>query len=132
MAIHGVATVKRRFLAFTELVTRKKTQRAVESLLQQWAAASRALTPVDTGALLNSMSVSTVYRTGGMIHGDLSYSAPYAGYVNKAPGTLKGKPRQNGNGNYWDPNGEPQFLQKGAAIAMGSNPISKLAVHYRV
>jgi len=45
--------------------------------------------------------------------GRVGYTASYAARVNAAGGTLKGKPRPDGSGNYWDPDAEPYFLRKG-------------------
>lgn len=82
--------------------------------------------PVDTGFLLNS-EYRKVRKVGDGFEGEIGYGAEYAPYVHEAPGTLKGQPRAHfgktregvqfgggtGVGNYWDPDGEPKFLEKG-------------------
>lgn len=70
------------------------------------------MVPIDTSFLLNSEYRKVTKRFGGF-EGVLGFGAHYAPYVHEAPGTLKGQPRANGNGKYWDPDGEPQFLAKG-------------------
>lgn len=84
------------------------------------------LTPVDTGNLLRSR-FREVIRTGNGWIGNYGYTAAYAAAVHGMSGKLKGQPRAHfgktragqefgggtGNGNYWDPNAEPQFLTKG-------------------
>jgi hypothetical protein len=70
-------------------------------------------TPIDTSTLINSQ-FDTVEVSGTRITGKVGYSAKYALYVHNASGKLAGKPRSNGNGTYWSPGGEPQFLTKAA------------------
>ena len=82
--------------------------------------------PVDTSFLLNS-EYRKVRKVGDGFEGEIGYGASYAPYVHEAPGTLKGQPRAHfgktregvefgggtGVGNYWDPDAEPKFLEKG-------------------
>lgn len=73
--------------------------------------------PVDTGFLLNS-EYRKVRKVGDGFEGEIGYGAEYAAEVHEAKGTAKGKgiPRDPDNpsrGDYWDPDGEPQFLEKG-------------------
>jgi hypothetical protein len=79
-------------------------------ILGQSEAAS--MTPIDTSTLINS-AFKNVENNNGRITGTAGYTASYALAVHEAKGKLKGQPRQNGQGNYWDPTGEPQFLKKG-------------------
>jgi hypothetical protein len=93
-------------------------------ILGQSEAAS--MTPIDTSTLINS-AFKNVENNNGRITGTAGYTAAYALAVHEAPGKLKGQPRRDfgktragvsfgggtGQGNYWDPTGEPQFLKKG-------------------
>lgn len=85
-----------------------------------------ALTPVDTGNLINSRyRAESNTATGASMR--VGYTAWYAAIVHELPGTLKGQPRAHfgktrdgvefgggtEKGRYWDPDAEPQFLKKG-------------------
>lgn len=84
------------------------------------------LTPIDTGNLLRSR-FREVTKSGNGWVGRYGYTAAYAAAVHGMPGKLDGQPRAHfgktkagqefgggtGNGNYWDPNAEPEFLTKG-------------------
>ena len=81
-------------------------------------------TPADTGNLRNSQ-YRVIDRYAGGLRGRVGYTAAYALYVHQASGKLKGQPRAHfgktrdgvefgggtGVGNYWDPDGKPQFLR---------------------
>lgn len=71
------------------------------------------MTPIDTSNLINSQYISQPRQTNTGVAIDVGYTANYAINVHNAKGTLKGQPRANGNGAYWAPDGEPQFLLKG-------------------
>lgn len=90
-----------------------KAVRALKSATYIIRTESATLTPIDTSTLINSQ-FDTVEVNGTRITGKVGYSAKYALYVHNASGKLSGKPRSNGNGTYWSPGGEPQFLTKGA------------------
>ena len=75
------------------------------------------MTPVDTSNLINSQ-YRTVKKEGKRVVAAIGYTAKYAAAVHNAPGTLKGKPRRTGRGNYWDPDAEPKFLEKAATENM--------------
>lgn len=75
------------------------------------ATEAASMTPIDTSTLINSQ-YRTIDVNGTRVTGRIGYSASYALYVHNASGKLKGKPRSNGNGAYWGPNGEPMFLDK--------------------
>lgn len=92
------------------------------------------MVPVDTGTLVNSQFRIVEKGSKGW-NGRMGYTANYAAAVHAMKGKLKGQPRGNfgmtgnqssagpqqprafgggtGQGNYWDPQGEPQFLTKG-------------------
>lgn len=88
------------------------SERFVTKALISVSANTAPMVPIDTSFLINSEYRKVTDRFGGF-EGELGYGANYAPYVHEAPGTLKGEPRANGNGDYWDPDGEPQFLAKG-------------------
>lgn len=90
-----------------------KAVRAIKSATYIIRTESATLTPIDTSTLINSQ-FDTVEVSGTRITGKIGYSAKYALYVHNASGKLAGKPRSNGNGTYWSPGGEPQFLTKAA------------------
>lgn len=90
-----------------------KAVRALKSATYIIRTESATLTPIDTSTLINSQ-FDTVEVNGTRITGRVGYSAKYALYVHNASGKLAGKPRSNGNGTYWSPGAEPQFLTKGA------------------
>ena len=70
------------------------------------------LTPVDTSNLINSQYIKVSNNSDG-VSVTTGYTANYAAAVHSKPGKLKGKPRPNKNGKYWDPQAEPEFLSKG-------------------
>lgn len=88
-----------------------KSVRAIKRATYIIRTESASMTPIDTSTLINSQ-FDTVEVKGVRITGRIGYSAKYALYVHNASGKLKGKPRVNGHGNYWNPHAEPQFLSK--------------------
>ena len=86
---------------------------------------AKLLTPADTGALVNGYYVEVSHDSEGA-HCEVGNMLRYAKWVHDMPGTLKGQPRENfgrtsdgvefgggtGEGCYWDPNAEPEFLRK--------------------
>jgi hypothetical protein len=116
-----------------------RTERALNRLLFDASAMGAEFTPVDTSNLINSRFVS-VTDFAQYIEGKVGYTARYAKWVANMPGTLKGKPRAHfgrtsnrsefgpkqsyefgggtGRGRYWDPNAEPDFLNKGMRRAI--------------
>lgn len=134
MPTKGVKDVNRSMGKLLERVGNETTEKVMTEILIEGLAAAAAITPSDTSTLVNSQYKSVRKSTSGY-EGFAGYAADYAAYVNDAPGTLKGKPRQDfgmtsnrsefgpaqpkafgggtGKGNYWDPNGEPGFLKKG-------------------
>lgn len=113
MSVKGIERVKSNAGKFIIDAAGKKTEAAIYAVLSQGAAISQLMTPMDTGNLAASQYAPDINRKAGKVMGTVGYTADYAAYVHNAPGTLKGLPRANGNGNYWDPDAEPQFLTKG-------------------
>lgn len=111
------------------------SDRAVYEILSQGGAMAATMTPIDTSNLINSQYAPQIDMKSGKVAGHIGYTADYASAVHGMPGTLKGQPRAHfgrtgnqsaqgpmvprafgggtGNGNYWDPNAEPEFLTKG-------------------
>lgn len=111
--IKGVKAAQRRLDAVVEDVRTRKAVRAIKSAMFIIGAESALMTPMDTGTLVNSQFQETMIN-GTRITGRIGYSANYAVYVHNASGIMKGLPRPNNRGNYWDTSGEPKFLTKAA------------------
>lgn len=88
------------------------SERFVTKAMISISAQTVPMIPIDTGFLVNS-EYRKVRKVGDGFEGEIGYGAEYAPYVHEAPGTLKGQPRPGGNGEYWGPDGEPEFLAKG-------------------
>lgn len=96
---------------------------AVHNVLQAGAAYSDTMTPVDTSYLINSRYAPQITQSNGKTSGVVGYTAEYAAAVHNMPGKLAGEPRKEfgnagfgggtGVGNYWDPDAQPKFLEKG-------------------
>lgn len=111
--LRGIKEAIRQTEQIVGTITAEKAVRAIKSANYIIRTEAATITPIDTSNLINSQ-YDTVEVSGTRITGKIGYSADYALYVHRAPGTLKGKPRSNGNGTYWSPGGEPQFLTKAA------------------
>lgn len=109
----GVRQAIERTSQIVDEIIATKAVRAIKSATYIIRTESATLTPIDTSTLINSQ-FDTVEVSGTRITGKVGYSAKYALYVHNASGKLAGKPRSNGNGTYWSPGGEPQFLTKAA------------------
>lgn len=90
----------------------KRAARAATAGAIVGQAYSQMLTPVDTSFLINSQ-FRKLEKLGTMWRATVGYTAAYALAVHERSGIGKGLPRKNGNGNYWDPDAEPEFLVKG-------------------
>lgn len=118
MAVKGLERVRSNFRTVVKDSALKKTESAIYAILSQGAAAAAVKTPVDTSTLINSQYAPQIVTTEGKTSGHSGYTAEYADVVHNASGVLKGVPRpqkahEPGRGNYWDPTGEPKFLEKG-------------------
>jgi hypothetical protein len=111
--IKGIKAAQRRLDAVVEDVRTRKAVRAIKSAMFIIGAESALMTPMNTGTLVNSQFQETMIN-GTRITGRIGYSSNYAVYVHNASGIMKGLPRPNNRGNYWDPSGEPKFLTKAA------------------
>lgn len=113
MPAKGIERVKRNFRLKIAEIDGAKTDAAVYAVLSQGAAAAATMTPVDTSNLINSQYAPQIEHGQGKTTGHVGYTASYAGAVHAIENPSSGVPRPNGNGNFWDPSGEPGFLEKG-------------------
>ena len=116
MPVSGIDQAKKNYSRLVDEVSRRKNPRVMQQVLDVGATNAALITPVDTSFLINSQFKRQFYR-GDNLFGQVGYTANYARYVSESSGKLKGQARQKRNGrsqgNYWDPNGEPDFLRKG-------------------
>ncbi|HEJ7025766.1 TPA: HK97 gp10 family phage protein [Serratia marcescens] len=113
--IKGIKEAQRRLDAVVEDVRTRKAVRAIKTALFIIGKEAALMTPIGkTSVLINSQYQDTPVVNGTRITGRIGYSANYAVYVHNASGIMKGLPRPNNRGNYWDPAGEPKFLTKAA------------------
>lgn len=110
--VKGVSQAKQKLDALLGEVQGRKVGRAIKSALFIIGADAATMTPIgETSVLINSQYQELLFN-GTRVTGRVGYSANYAVYVHEASGKLRGRPRANGSGNYWDPSGEPKFLEK--------------------
>jgi len=112
MPVKGIKSVQINTRKLLGQIAGPVTGRVLTEVMIVGIGYSAQITPMDTSTLVNSQFRELRPIPKGMT-GRTGYTASYAARVNAAPGTLKGQPRANGNGNYWDPNGEPDFLKNG-------------------
>lgn len=116
MPVKGVKQVQQNVTRLLADITGPITEKTMMEVLIDGASAAAQITPVKSSVLVNSQYKKITRIEGGYV-GRVGYAANYAQYVNDAPGKLKGKPRPKEDGidqgNYWDSNGEPDFLRKG-------------------
>ena len=109
MGVKGLDSVVGRLKLHLDQTKGERTEAAISEMLIEGGINAHSLTPVDKTNLINSQGRQTWMHTTGWA-GSLFYGAYYAGWVNKASGKLKGKPRPDGKGSYWAPDAEPHFL----------------------
>lgn len=122
MPVKGIKRVKSAIRLKLEGAAVGKTDAAIYAVLSQGAAVAATMTPVDTSTLINSQYAPQIERSAHGTTGTVGYTASYAAAVHEASGRLKGQDRANGNGQYWDPSGEPGFLDKGFEAIKSSVP----------
>lgn len=113
MPVTGIARVKRELKAELSRLTGPVSEKTVYEILSQGAALAETRTPIDQANLIDSQTAPELTQGKDGIEGTIGYTAEYAAAVHEASGSLRGEPRANGNGEYWDPDGEPGFLEKG-------------------
>lgn len=135
MPAKGIQAVSRNYKVKTQKAAGPTTLTALRVVLMEGAAIADTMVPVDTSNLINSRFAPEIKSSQKGMTGKVGYSASYAAAVHGMSGKLKGKPRADFGttsnhskvgpqkpqsfgggtkvGNYWDPNGEPQWLEKG-------------------
>ncbi|MFO4024078.1 hypothetical protein [Enterobacter hormaechei] len=112
MPVKGIKRVQMNAKKMLGDIAGNRTEKVLTEVMIVGSAYAAQITPVHTSTLVNSMYRQLKPVAGGMT-GRVGYTASYAAFVNAAEGTIKGTPRPDGSGNYWDPDGEPDFLRKG-------------------
>ncbi|MCI2809389.1 hypothetical protein [Eoetvoesiella caeni] len=113
MPAKGIERVRKSYRRTVERIAGQVSEGAVYEILSQGGAMAATMTPIDTSNLINSQYAPQIEQNKGKVSGHIGYTAEYASAVHEAPGTLAGQPRKSGNGDYWDPNAEREFLSKG-------------------
>lgn len=111
MPVNGLDSVNKKLMEFAAEGVQLKAESAIRAVIDTGAGYAQLITPIDTSLLVNSQYTTTGADSYG-VYGAVGYTAEYAAAVHAKKGTLKGLPRANGNGSYWSPDGEPQFLTK--------------------
>lgn len=114
MAVKGVSKVNKNIRNKINQINNIISPRTMQQVMITGMASVARITPIDTSNLINSQYRELIPTPKGW-NGKVGYTANYAAYVNNAKGTLKGKKRtgEKSKGNYWDPNAEPNFINKG-------------------
>ncbi len=145
MPARGIDRVRRSLQAKIGEISGPRTEAAVFEVLQAIKGAADTMVPQDTGNLLNSGIAPQITQTKGKTTGLVGYGARYAMAVHEASGKLKGQPREDfgttrsgqafgggtRSGNYWDPGGEPRYLEKGGDLIKPAIPAILKAVYGR-
>lgn len=113
MAVKGVSKVNRNIHRITNDIANIRTQRIIQQVMIVGMSFVAPITPRDTSTLINSQYRELKPVPKGWI-GRVGYTANYAAFVNNAKGTAKGKRTgKKSQGDYWSPNAEPHFVEKG-------------------
>lgn len=113
MAVKGVSKVNRNIHRITNEIANIRTQRIIQQVMIVGMSFVAPLTPIDTSNLINSQYRELKPIPKGWV-GRVGYTANYAAFVNNAKGTAKGKRTgKKSQGDYWSPNAEPHFVEKG-------------------
>ncbi len=127
MPTKGLEKVRAQMKRTFDQISGPLTQRTILEILIAGGAEADIMTPIALGNLVNSRFREVVRKPNGWV-GRYGYTAEYALFVHEASGKLKGKPRssvasfntrggkaafEHRQGNFWEPQGEPQFLLKG-------------------
>lgn len=113
MAVKGVSKVNRNIHRITNEIANIRTQRIIQQVMIVGMSFVAPITPRDTSTLINSQYRELKPIPKGWV-GRIGYTANYAAFVNNAKGTAKGKRTgKKSQGDYWSPNAEPHFVEKG-------------------
>lgn len=124
--VTGLDKAQRKLQGVMDDVAGARSEKFVTLSAKGVEARTAPYVPIDTGELVNSAYTQTTKTWRGWTS-VFGYAAVYGKWVHEMPGTLKGQPREHfgktrkgkkfgggtQKGNYWDPDGEPQFLAKG-------------------
>lgn len=111
MPVRGISDAKRRTRKAVMKISGPMSERTLTTVLIVAQGFSTLMTPAEYGNLRNSQ-YRIIRPFKGGLRGQIGYTANYAAAVHGAKGTLRGKTRISGNGNYWDPAGQPRFLAR--------------------
>lgn len=113
MAVKGVSKVNRNIHRISNEIANIRTQRIIQQVMIVGMSFVAPITPRDTSTLINSQYRELKPIPKGWT-GRVGYTANYAAFVNNAKGTAKGKRTgKKSQGDYWSPNAEPHFVEKG-------------------
>ena len=113
MTVKGVSKVNKNIHRITNDIANIRTQRIIQQVMIVGMSFVAPITPRDTSTLINSQYRELKPVPKGWI-GRVGYTANYAAFVNNAKGTAKGKRTgKKSQGDYWSPNAEPHFVEKG-------------------
>lgn len=113
MTVKGVSKVNKNIHRITNDIANIRTQRIIQQVMIVGMSFVATITPRDTSTLINSQYRELKPVPKGWI-GRVGYTANYAAFVNNAKGTAKGKRTgKKSQGDYWSPNAEPHFVEKG-------------------
>ena len=113
MTVKGVSKVNKNIHRITNDIANIRTQRIIQQVMIVGMSFVAPITPRDTSTLINSQYRELKPVPKGWI-GRVGYTSNYAAFVNNAKGTAKGKRTgKKSQGDYWSPNAEPHFVEKG-------------------
>lgn len=113
MTVKGVSKVNKNIYRIINDIANIRTQRIIQQVMIVGMSFVAPITPRDTSTLINSQYRELKPVPKGWI-GRVGYTANYAAFVNNAKGTAKGKRTgKKSQGDYWSPNAEPHFVEKG-------------------
>lgn len=118
MPVKGIKRVQMNASRVLSDIAGIRTEKVLYLVMNAGANHAALITPVKSSTLINSQYKKLEPMPSGMI-GRVGYTANYAAAVNAAKGKLKGKPRPDGSGNYWDLTVSRTFSVK-ASSEMGS------------
>lgn len=116
MPVKGLKEVRKNLSKAFQDISGPRAEKTLTEVLITAAGFAATMTPIDTSNLINSQ-YRKITAYGTRVVGAIGYTAAYAAAVHDAKGTLKGTstPRSKSDpsrGNFWDPDGEPEFLRK--------------------
>lgn len=116
MPVRGIKQVRSNITKLLGKIDGPMSEKALEEVLFDAEGFAITMIPVVTGNLRDHR-IKRVEKTSAGFRGSLIYTSEYAAAVHNAPGTLKGSgllrdPSNPGDGKFWDPSGEPEFLTK--------------------